>query len=65
MIDENLVALATIMLFFATKILAYFINVQNIYLDWKEKIITIHDLFVQKIQNKIYSAKDMSTITQY
>lgn len=65
MIDENLVALATIMLFFATKILAYFINVQNIYLDWKEKIITIHDLLVQKIQNKIYSAKDMSTITQY
>jgi hypothetical protein len=33
MIDENLVALATIMLFFATKILAYLINVQNIYLD--------------------------------
>jgi len=65
MIDENLVALATIMLFFATKILAYFINVQNIYLDWKEKIITIHDLLVQKIQNKIYSAKDMSIITQY
>lgn len=65
MIDENLVALATIMLFFATKILAYLINVQNIYLDWKEKIITIHDLLVQKIQNKIYSAKDMSTITQY
>lgn len=65
MIDENLVALAIIMLFFATKILAYLINVQNIYLDWKEKIITIHDLLVQKIQNKIYSAKDMSTITQY
>jgi hypothetical protein len=36
-----------------------------IYLDWKENIITIHNLFMQKNQNKNHSAKDMSNITQY